>query len=216
MLLFFRRDKVSLLARGAGFTTFLLSSVRAAWGSLVLALVLLAFREKKYIGKLIGAAAVLALCTAAAMAIDPVRERIQDRFLSFTDMKSDTSYQDRTSGYGEMARFVEDSPLGSGLGTMDALFQGKTALGTRDSGIWEIVMSLGWVGGAIYFAALGLLASYALSTKVTRSREELLAACISVGLLAQIPMGSVTGVTGITIWTFGAIAIAPLASAEIS
>jgi O-antigen ligase len=194
----------------------LLSSVRASWGVLVIALVLFAFREKRYIGKLVTATGLLLACASVVMLIQPLRERVEDRFASFTDMRNDTSYRERTSGYEEMLAYAADTPLGGGLGILDAKFQGKTSLGARDSGIWEIILSLGWIGAAVYFLALGSLAWTAWNTRVGQDSVHSMAVCIAVALLAQIPMGTVVGLTGMTIWTFGAIAIAPRSSLEIA
>lgn len=213
LLLLLRRTTFSMIAGGIGFVTMLLSSVRAAWGALALALVLFAMREKKHIGKLIVTTVCLVTCAIIAMSLPPLRENVQDRLMTFTDLQGDTSYQERTGGYREMIAYVVDTPLGTGLGTMDAMFQDKTSLGTRDSGIWEIILSLGWVAGLVYFVALGILAWNAWSANFAQSQVEVIAGSIAIGLLGQIPMGSVVGITGIAIWMFAAIAMAPFANA---
>lgn len=212
MLLLCRGGILSAIAGGAGFIALLLSSVRSAWAALAVMLLLLAAREKQWIGKLVIAGAIVAGCVGAAMAIEPVRATVQDRFLSFKDVQGDSSYQERSGGYREMVSYAAEAPMGYGLGAMDSLFNGKTPLGSRDSGIWEIVMSLGWFGGAIYFAAAGMLGWFAWSASRERTQEQVAAACICLGLLFQIPMGSIVGITGLTIWTFAAIAVAPLHS----
>jgi hypothetical protein len=208
MLLLSQRGLMPLIAGAAGCATLLLSSVRSAWAALLLAILLLAIRDKKYFIRLTVAAVLLGVCIAGAMAIEPIRENVQNRFSSFTDMKDDTSYQDRQSGHEKMTAYAADEPFGTGLGTMDANFTGKTALGTRDSGLWEIALSLGWVGGAVYLAALGLLMWNAWRAGLSRTGTELIAACICIGLISQLLLGSVMlGVTGCTIWMFGAIAM---------
>jgi O-Antigen ligase len=212
LVLLARRRAISLASAAAGFSALLLSSVRASWGVLVIGLVLFAWREKRYIGKLLAASCLLIACASVVMLIQPLRERVEDRFASFSHMSDDTSYQERTSGYEEMVTYAAETPLGDGLGILDAKFQGKTSLGARDSGIWEIILSLGWIGAAVYFLALGALAWTAWNTRVAHDPVHSVAVCIAVGLLAQIPMGTVVGLTGMTIWTFGAIAIAPRSS----
>jgi hypothetical protein len=216
LVLLARRRAISLASAAAGFSALLLSSVRASWGVLVIGLVLFAWREKRYIGKLLVASCLLVACASVVMLIQPLRERVEDRFASFSHMSDDTSYQERTSGYEEMVTYAAETPLGDGLGILDAKFQGKTSLGARDSGIWEIILSLGWIGAAVYFLALGALAWTAWNTRVAHDPVHSVAVCIAVGLLAQIPMGTVVGLTGMTIWTFGAIAIAPRSSLVIT
>ena len=216
MLLLSQRGVLVMLAGAAGCATLLLSSLRAAWAAIILALILLAFRDKKYITRLSVAAALMLVCISCAMVIEPIRENVQNRFSSFTDMKDDTSYQDRQSGYEQMTTYASEEPFGTGLGTMEANFAGKTALGTRDSGFWEIALSLGWVGGAVYLAALGLLAWNGWHSGAERATTEVIAACISIGLISQLLLGSVMlGVTGSIIWMFGAIAMTPLENASV-
>jgi len=212
LILLVRRRSISLVAAAAGFSALLLSSVRAAWGALAIMLVLFAFREKRYRGKLVTATGLLVACASLALLIQPLSERVGDRFATFSNIRDDQSYQERTSGYEEMLAFATETPLGDGLGILDAKFQGKTSIGARDSGIWEIVLSLGWIGAAIYFMAVGALAWTAWNTRVAQDPVHSGAVCIAIGLLAQIPMGTVVGLTGMTIWTFGAIAIAPRSS----
>jgi hypothetical protein len=212
LLVLVRRRATSFVAAGAAFSALMLSSVRAAWASLAVGLVLFALKEKRYLPRLVAASGILVAFAAGVMLITPLRERVQSRFASFSDMRNDTSYQERTSGYEEMLDYAADTPLGYGLGALEAKFDGKTSLGTRDSGIWEILLSLGWIGGAVYFVALGALAWTAWSRRGGNRPIYSAATCITIALLAQLPMGTVVGITGMTIWTFAAIAIAPNAA----
>jgi hypothetical protein len=100
---------------------------------------------------------------------------------------------------------------------MEAEFAGKTSLGTRDSGFWEIALSLGWVAGSVYLAALALLAWNVWQPGFSRTTTEVIAACITIGLLSQLLLGSVMlGVTGSAIWMFAGIAMAPPDSANFA
>jgi hypothetical protein len=215
LLVVCRRGTLSAIAGALGVGALLLSSVRAAWAALAVGLVLFLIREKKYRAHVLLAISLTGACVAIAFAFPPARQTIQDRFQTFTDLHDDTSYQERTAGYSEMLPYAEDSPLGSGLGTMDAKFQNDTSLGTRDSGIWEILLSLGWIGGTVYFLALGLLVFRAWPWGEDCTPAETAAACISIGLLSQLALGSVNmGVTGLTIWSFGAMAMARFGAVE--
>lgn len=215
LLLLFRRGVLPTLALGLGVVALLLSNLRAAWVAVAIALILLAIRERRYIGKLVAASVLIAVCITAITTIAPIRDALQSRFHSFTNLEDDTSYQDRSSGYEEMIPYVEQDPLGMGLGTMDTLFQDKTSLGSRDSGLWEILLSLGWVGGPVYFLGLGTLAWNAWKRWEGKTPVETVAACVSIGLICQLGLGSVMlGVTGIEIWSFGALAMARMATAE--
>jgi O-antigen ligase len=216
VLVLCRGGWLSAIAGAMGFAALLLSSVRAAWAALVIALVLFLIHQKKYFAQVLLAVVLVGASLATAAGIFPsARQSIEDRFSTLTDLHDDTSYQDRTAGYSEMLPYMEDSPFGSGLGTMDALFQDNTSLGTRDSGVWEIVLSLGWIGASVYFLALVSLVVLAWPRGEDSTPAETAAACITIGLLCQLVLGSVmVGVTGVTIWSFGAMAMARFAAAE--
>ncbi len=205
-----RKGLLPVIAGAAGCGALLLSSVRTAWVAVCFAILLLAIRNKKYMTRLIFASGVLGLCVLAAMTIEPVRDTLQARFQSFTNMQDDTSFQDRGTGSEQMAAYVLQEPLGMGLGTMDANFLGKTSLGPRDSGLWEILLSMGWLGGFAYLSALFLLVWNFYRPGVKRSSIVILAGCITAGLVSQLLLGSVmVGVTGCTIWVFAALGMAP-------
>lgn len=210
-----RKGWLPVLAGIAGCGALLLSSVRTAWVAVCFAVLLLAIRNRKYMMRLIFGSAVLGICLIGAMTLEPVRDTLQSRFQSFTNIQDDTSFQDRMSGSEQMVAYVAEEPLGMGLGTMDANFLGKTALGPRDSGLWEILLSLGWAGGLVYLSALALLVWNSCRPGVPRSTTEMAAGCITAGLVSQLLLGSVmTGVAGCTIWVFAAIAMAPLDDAH--
>jgi hypothetical protein len=206
-----RKGWLPVLAGIAGCGALLLSSVRTAWIAVCFAMLLLALRNRKYMMRLMFGSAVLGICLIGAMTLEPVRDTLQSRFQSFTNIEDDTSFQDRMSGSGRMVAYVAEEPLGMGLGTMEANFLGKTPLGPRDSGLWEILLSLGWAGGLAYLGALALLVWNSCRPGVPRSTTEMVAGCITAGLISQLLLGSVmTGVAGCTIWVFAAIAMTPL------
>lgn len=216
LLVFCRGGILSAVSAALGFAALLLTSVRASWLAFSIALVLFLFKERKYARRVIIAGALAVAAFAGGLVVPPVRPAIENRMQTFTDLNDDASYQDRTEGYSQMLPYAEESPFGTGLGTMDAKFQEDTSLGARDSGIWEIFLSLGWIGGLVYLTALGLMVFRAWPRGTASAPFETAAACVSIGLLCQLPLGSVTlGVIGLTIWSFGAIAMARFAPAEL-
>ncbi|HWZ51828.1 MAG TPA: O-antigen ligase family protein [Granulicella sp.] len=215
LLILPRSGMLAAIAGVLGFAVLLLSSVRAAWAALVIALVLFFFRQRRCFLRVLFAGALVAAASVAVLVLSPAQESMQDRFRSFTDLQDDTSYQQRTDGYAALLPYAIDSPFGSGLGTMDAKFRDSTDLGTRDSGIGEILLSLGWIGGSVYFLGLAALVFHAWPRLRHAPAQETAAACISIALLSQLPLGSVMlGVTGVEIWSFGAIAIAQFGSID--
>jgi hypothetical protein len=209
LLLTQSKDLVAVAASTAGYAAFLLTTVRAAWIAWLVAVCFLAVRQTKQMIRLITAIAILSLCLFAMMALQPVKETLQPRFESFAGLRDDASFEDRSHGYGQMVGYALSDPLGSGLGAMDAIFADKTSLGTRDSGFWEVILSLGWTGGAAYLFALALAIWLGLRPGVPRAPFETTAASISLGLASQMFLGSMMlGGVGVLIWSFAGIAMA--------
>jgi len=87
----------------------------------------------------------------------PGAERITERFETLKTISQDGSYQDRLAiaGYG-FRRFLEN-PAGFGLGSSGLAGRIRTGAAESnaiigDSGYCEILLSLGWVGAALFVA----------------------------------------------------------------
>lgn len=215
VLIMSRGNLFSYCAGAFGFGALLLSSVRAAWVALIIAIILFLCKKKKYIARVMLVVAGASICAAIVIMVTPAHETILDRLNTFTDLSNDTSYQERTRGYSQLLPYAMEEPFGSGLGTMDAKFHDNISLGTRDSGFWEIILSLGWIGGAVYLLSLVMLAVRSWPHGKECSSEYTAAACITIGLLSQMALGSMMlGFTGLAIWSFGAMAMAQFGSRE--
>jgi hypothetical protein len=152
------------------------------------------------------------------MAIEPVRDVVESRLLTFTDIKGDYSYQSRVDGYGQLLSYLSSIPFGLGLGSMDAKFSGKAdigprfssdiSIGGRDSGILEILFSLGWGAGAIYLTALLLLGLFLINVNRPLTEFQTFTAAISVAVMTQLFLGSATtGFPGLMLWGFAGISL---------
>ncbi len=203
------RGRLASLASTLGWLALLLSGVRSAWLAWLVAFVTIRIQQRRNclgILVLLGFLGVLIFCP---LDLGPIQQTIQSRLSSFADLQGDTSFQERRSGSEQILQTVLSEPLGMGLGTMDFKFSGNSPVGARDSGVIDCLLSLGWVGGAIYLSALGCLAWLAIRPGFRRSQFEVTASAVCLGLLSQIFLGSVMlGTTGMVIWGFAGVSLA--------
>lgn len=196
------------LASVVGYLCLFFSMARSAWLSWLVGFSLLALKNRAQAGKVI---LVLTLVTACFLLLLPgtTKDSIYTRLQSFGDLQSDSSYQDRQNGYGQMVTTVLSDPLGVGLGGVDLIVeQHDEGLGARDSGVLEIVLSLGWCGGAVYLSALGLILTGLFGTGRTHPDFYLVATSISVAVIAELLLGSIMReVSGVVLWGFAGICL---------
>jgi hypothetical protein len=193
---------ISLLASGAGYLAFLLSSARSAWVSWAMSLVayFILLRSAAQV-KLIAWVTFATMLILPLLTSEPFATVIQERIQSFQDLKGDTSYDDRVTTF--QAAF-DDSILefvGHGIGK-DA-FAG-------DHGILSMLYALGWVSMLLYVVGL-LLAFYRL-LKVQakwRSTSMALFTAIALGTFQQIISNvAIIGVLGCILWCFIGLSLA--------
>lgn len=145
-----------LIVEGAAL---LLSLVRSVWIAGAVGLLVYLVSVPLRSSRRIVATGLLSLgiLTAITLAIPkeiggPTLETVQNRLLTFTDLRHDVSFQDRTSFLDNIAAVVAENPLGHGLGSTGVSSQlGDTGDGIRDfdNGIFAALYSLGWFGGIV-------------------------------------------------------------------
>jgi hypothetical protein len=191
-----------------------LSLVRTAWFGLAISLLYLLLRLRG--GgrlKLIFASMVFIIVSIPILSLDPVAQKISERFGTFGQLSADGSYQERNVLYEQMIAQLLQGFVGAGLGATGQATklnnQGEVGgLGNIDSGLLEIPLTLGWLGALLYFAGIGVALFVGLKQDASPG---LLAAfgAIAVGTSAQLLLGnSVIGETGMLFWCFLGILIA--------
>jgi hypothetical protein len=133
---------------------------------------------------------------------------LERRLNTFDEISADRSYNARLGKYRAFLEQLENNVLGSGVGTNGAyatyLDGGQKVI--ADSAIIEVLLSLGVLGGLVYFAVLGGLAAIALSSDSSRSSGEqggFPAACraVVVALIAaMVGSTATTGEIGLWFW----------------
>jgi hypothetical protein len=209
VLLVRQRGIVPILAAMAGYASLALCCVRSAWGLWPIGMALVVFRKKLRLGHSLFVALAALLLLFLGTSFDPVRDTLQRRFETFSDLSDDGSLQARSSGYEEMLSSVLSNPFGSGLGAMVTVLHGKSELGGRDSGILEIALSLGWAGGAVYFFALGLVIWRSAKGSSYRTDFEIAASAISITIICHMPLSTFTSdLEGVMLWSFAGVSLA--------
>jgi hypothetical protein len=202
LLLFSGRGFLTLPAIAAGYLSFLLSLVRSAWlGWGVGVLGLLTGLKPRLQIRLLVMILVAAICVVPIVSMEPFAGAIRDRLGSFSDLKTDVSFNDRRENYDLNLNQALAETMGRGLGGSDK---------NIDSAILDTLFSLGWLGTLLYVSGLvyGLLILFGEN----EFRSDLFAntaraICLSMGAML-IFSSQMVGLSGIVFWGFIGIGIA--------
>jgi hypothetical protein len=92
----------------------------------------------------------------------------------------------------------------------------NAGMGAHDSGLAEILLSLGWLGGLAYLLAIGSVIAGVLKSGASHELFYLVGACISVSILAELPLGSMMrDIPGVVAWSFAGACMALRARSEV-
>ncbi len=198
-----RSGVMPLLARIAGYASLTLCLARSAWMAWFLGAMYLGLRRREQVTRLVVMTIVLAICLCVMLTYDPIKDVVQTRLESFGQMHDDESYQDRQNGYERTVRLALQEPLGRGLGAMDLVFNKDIgALGSHDSGLWELLLSLGWPGGLAYSAGLLLSIVYIMTQSPGKAFLYIAGGSVAFGMIPQMLLGSVMiGASGMVLWS---------------
>lgn len=158
-------------------TALLLTSVRAAWGGLVIGVALFVIlrlrKDPTSVWKPVAVGSLGVLAFLAITVYTPYGSKLQDRFDSIGRITEDTSFNERLDVYELGIRRAQSSLGGEGLGTIgtaQALSESSDAETAFDSGLLQIPISLGWISGS-WYALLLALAIAQLARGVTKSAD---------------------------------------------
>ena len=218
LLIFTRGGFVTALGAGAGFLGFALAIVRATWvGWLVGFIVVAASLPLRLRTRLLGTLFLLVLIAIPAFTVGPVAELLSQRLQSFTDLGSDTSFNERLELYASLPEFTAGNPLGQGLGSTGVASNQSAALQNLDSGVIAVVYSFGILGTLYFVGGAAALFSAALrgglrSNNVTDASY----IGITVAAIVQLAFGNAWGgVTGMILWVFPCLYLASRYQAEL-
>jgi hypothetical protein len=202
LLLFSSDSPLRPAAAGAGYLALLLSLSRTAWGGWFVALLIHLSSLKSHLQmRLVVTIAVLGLVVLPLTAIEPFSSVIQTRLQTFSNLENDASFNARSGIYESGLDNALGQILGNGLGNI-------TRTDVVDSGIIEMLLTLGWIGTIPYMGGI-LLMLFSVFTQ-TESRFDPFvstARAICVSTLLQIVIATTTiGISGLILWgSFGLI-----------
>ena len=195
-------------AAGVGYTSFLLSLVRSAWGGWIVGLLFIIAQRGRFRPRLLVTLTVVGLLAWPLLTVGPVAEVVNERLETISNIEEDKSAQERQAFYSNFAQNAFFNPVGQGLGSTGL----ATKLGTDtqalenlnfDSGLMNIPFVLGWPGSLLYLGGLVWLLRNALRGEA--ARLDLFAAAnqgIMVALLFQLLFGnSLIGLPGVVFWS---------------
>jgi hypothetical protein len=144
--------------------SLLLTSVRTAWGGWMVSLVaLLGFLKGIVQMRFIAMLLVIAILVVPLSTVEPFAQVIQSRLTTLTNVGDDQSAKERAGLYA----LVVDDALKEFIG------KGNGTLGPIDSGVLEMILTLGWLGSIPYVGGL-LLLLYCIACSKALSRLPLI------------------------------------------
>jgi hypothetical protein len=187
------RSKWKIPAILLGIVNLGLTLIRSSWGGFAVSLFLLLFtiRRKSLAGIL--AIGVIAGCCVPLLTLIPgMSDTVSERLKTFTDIKSDVSYNDRKETYEKTLGVVLSNPLGTGHMGGDLI----------DSGILNLCLCLGWPGAIVYLASVLVLIGNPSTFR--RCQDEFSRSCqaAAFGVFFLLLSGnSLIELPGLLLWT---------------
>ncbi len=189
-----------------GYIAFFLSLVRSAWLGWMLGFGIYSFRVGMASRmRLVGSAVILVLLLLPLLSLPPVANVVLPRVTSLTDIEGDVSYQDRMQFSRSIADELLEQPLGFGLGSTGATVAAAgiaSGIQNFDNGVVEVLFTLGWVGGLLYFGGYLWLCAEWFLRGASGDRSEAAFRAGAMAVLAVLPaFQTLTAFSGVMFWT---------------
>ena len=186
--------------RGFEFVSILLASCalfvttqRSAIGALALALVVLAVagRSRTIRSGLRKLTIAVVMAVVVALAVPGMATKLTGSIGSVAQLGEDTSARERLEQYAELGSRIEERPLGWGLAwSVNTLQQKGGVDATLDSGLIDILVSFGIVGGMLFLTMLAVLLAlgWRIASRVPDPSAKAEFGVVVFGL-SQLPFG---------------------------
>ncbi len=199
-------------ASAVAYLSFLLSLIRSAWIGWFLGIIsLLSALKPRLQMQLFITIIVMALCVVPLTTIEPFAEIINTRLESFTNLKKDTSFNERAALYERNVNLAFSSGLGNGIGSKYFVNEkGLLQELTLDSGILDVFFTLGWFGAIPYLSGIAIAMFNLLTSPEGRFDAFASAArAITLGILIQMLSSNVLlALSGVVFWSFLGVGMA--------
>jgi len=203
ILLFIGKGNLRIPGLTVGILSVLLTSVRTVWLGLMVALItlLVSLKGGSQI-RLIAFILMIFVCIVPLSAVEPFSKVIQSRVSTLSNVQDDQSAKDRANLYGLVLNEALSEFIGKGNGTLQPI----------DSGIIELLLTLGWMGAIPYIS--GLLLSFYTLFQASKSRSDPFASAARAIVVGFVPMvaGSnvIAGISGMIFWGFMGVGMAAI------
>lgn len=207
MLLLSSTSSLRFAASGAGYLAFLLSLVRSAWLSWVVAVVtFLPSLKTKFQIRFIVTALIMMILVLPLVNLQPFSDAIAPRIETLFNTREDVSYNERMEGYADLLTQGLLEIPGNGFGFVLA----NDTLGSNDSGVLTLLFTLGWFGTIPYLGGILLLfLKLFQSTAIRIDPVATAARAIALGTFAQMGLGNpMLALSGMVFWGFLGMALA--------
>ena len=196
-----------------GYSAFLLSLVRTAWGGWAVGILYLIYRFKpKNLIRYFFGALLVAMLALPVLTFGPIAKDLNNRFASIQHVQQNASYQARVSFYEHFLGEAFDTPIGQGIGNVGvaARLSSSGHVVDFDSGIMEIPYVLGWLGGSLFFLGTVWISLYVSLSKWTKLDPFMaVSSAIALATLSTIPLfNNLIGTAGMFFWAFVGMAVA--------
>lgn len=202
IILLITKSPWRLPASGVGYLSILLTSVRTSWLGWFVALITLSVSLNPKLQVRLGFTMMLiAILVIPLATIEPFAEIITSRLESFTNIEEDNSFNDRQELYQKTLDEAIGTVIGNGIGSSGPGF---------DSGILDILLSLGWLGAIPYLGGIALIfVSLYLSSQNSYDGFAAVCKAIITGIFPMLLGASVlVALSGMIFWSFAAMGLA--------
>ncbi len=202
-----QRSTMTWLSLAAGVTALLLTTVRTSWLALGIGFLIFAWYVPfRSISRIVVPLIALGAIVVGVTAFTPLGNVIQKRFDSFGTLNDDVSLHERSKLYADITDRIIDTPMGEGMGGTGpaATMSQGTAMQNFDSGLLDIVFSLGWFGAVVFIVGIAGLIGFAFRVREVRGDYfDLSLRAAALATLSILPsFNSLVGVDGIVFWGF--------------
>jgi len=213
LLLFTSTGPLIFPASAVGYLSFLLSQVRTSWGGWLLGIIIIFGSVKPQIQmRLITIILVMTICVIPLVTIEPLSKVITTRLESLSNIEKDPSFRDRSATYDRSLNLALSNIVGNGFGNIWKVNEktGQIEVVVIDSGILDMLFTLGWIGAIPYIS--GLVLMLITVGNYTEGRfDSFLSAARAIGIssCAQLIIYSgMLSIAGMIMWGFLAMAMA--------
>ena len=208
MLLFDSKGMMSKVALVPGYASFLLATVRGAWGGWLLALLFVVSKmtgqmRTRLIGLLIFG--VVLIIPLQLLSPSDSLQRVDDRMATFGNLEEDGSLNARMHMYQDRGLTFLKNPVGEGLGFIGGGSRNEEG-STRnlDSGILAVFVSLGWLGAALYLGGIGIMLRDIMRRRNwSQDQFVIIVTGVAISYLTLLIMANqLLAIKGIIVWSF--------------